>query len=100
MPEDFAEELTQGKIKQYLEDKNGGTAFIFCAIFRSLEDVKKDIKEISCSIQPLVDESKKAQTVQSFLHSTKGKVVGLITCILLLVSFVGAIQQILGWWIK
>jgi len=57
MPEDFAEELTQGKIKQYLEDKNGGTAFIFCAIFRSLEDVKKDIKEISCSIQPLVDLS-------------------------------------------
>jgi len=100
MTDDFAEELTQSKIKQYLEDKNGGTAFIFCAIFRSIEDVKKDIRKLEQLMEPVATKYNKEKTILSFFNSVKGKCIGVISLVLLLVSFAGAIQKIVEWWIK
>lgn len=101
----FAEELTQSKIKQYLEDNNGGLSFIFCSIFHKIQNLKEEsktqsdnletqIKELVKCVTPIVEQHKQEQNIAKFFTSTRGKIVSWISAVMLLFSFAG---MILAW---
>ena len=98
MPSKLADEITNDQIKKYINDDNGGKAIVFCAIFDRMGDVKslvkentKAIKSLVESISPILEKNKKAETINNFFASTKGKVLSYISAVMLISSFVGMV---------